>query len=218
MAQLNNANATSSAPSTGPSIEAMMNALGKAQAANDSNAVLEIQGMLKSKFGAARQKAQAAGDNNAVQEIDSRLQQILSGQGTQAAPIPVAPPPDASGTNLAPRAADGLAVPPGEAPAPVQQGVPPAEPSAPEAPVAAPQPSLAPAAAPPSTADILSGRAAAPAPAATAAPAAPKPTVTDAGFNTDPKWISMPRPSTRMFKALSSAVVMLKRLTGSKTM
>lgn len=198
MARLNNANATTQAPAAqGPSIEAMMNAMGKAQAANDSNAVLEIQNLIKGRFTSARQKAEAAGDTNAVQEIDSRLQQIMSGQGTQAAPVPVAPPTEPQGTTLAPRVADALVDPQAAPVAPPMdpQAVPVAPPMDPQAVPAAPEPALTPAmapapqaapAAPQSTAQLLGVPGAAS--AAPVAPVAPK--VTDAQMNSDPKWVS----------------------------
>lgn len=198
MARLNNANATTQAPAAqGPSIEAMMNAMDKAQAANDSNAVLEIQNLIKGRFTSARQKAEAAGDTNAVQEIDSRLQQIMSGQGTQAAPVPVAPPTEPQGTTLAPRVADALVDPQAAPVTPPMdpQAVPVAPPMDPQAVTAAPEPALTPAmapapqaapAAPQSTAQLLGVPGAAP--AAPVAPVAPK--VTDAQMNSDPKWVA----------------------------
>lgn len=60
-----------------PNIGQIMSALEKAKAANDTDAVNEISGLLTNKFTAAKQKAQAAGDTAAVAEIEAQMGNLV---------------------------------------------------------------------------------------------------------------------------------------------
>lgn len=78
-----------------PNIGQIMSALDKAKAANDTDAVNEINGLLTSKFSAAKQKAQAAGDTAAVAEIEAQMNNFAGKPQTvppvgkvESAPLP----------------------------------------------------------------------------------------------------------------------------------
>jgi Transglycosylase SLT domain len=75
-----------------PNIGQVMSALERARAANDTEAINEISGMLQTKFTAARQKAQAAGDTAAVAEIDAQLGQFGAKAPMAPKPAPAAAP------------------------------------------------------------------------------------------------------------------------------
>lgn len=190
------------------SVDRVVGAYNKAKAANDAEAMAEIQGVLTTRFNNARQKAQAAGDTAAADEIDARLQSLIGGNTAaipvpppvpvQGSPLPPLPTPVeetpavAPGVESAPPSAEAVPVAAPVVPpvaAPVEMASPPmAAPTAPA--LAPPPPAPAPAAPALSTADILAGRTAPVAPAAPAGPVVPKREVTDAAFNSDPKWIS----------------------------
>ena len=79
----------------GYTVDQIISALGKANEANDAEAISELTGALNRRFDTARQKALAANDTEAIAEIDANRAKFIGGAPTgvaEATPVSPAPP------------------------------------------------------------------------------------------------------------------------------